>query len=335
MTNMVSHRDRLRAALSGQAPDCVPVALWRHFPVDDQSPDGLAAATANFQDTYNFDLIKLTPTSSFCLKDWGVQDRWSGNPEGTRDYTGRAVHRPQDWETLPVLDPTKGHLGQQLECLQMVAGRFLAGTPIIQTVFSPMAQAKNLVGGDALIIHARRYPEALHKGLETITQTTLRFIEAIRKSKIDGIFYAVQHAQYSLLAPAEFESFGLAYDLRVMDSVRDLWLNLIHLHGSDVMFDVASRYPAAIVNWHDRESGPTLQDGLTRFGGAACGGLRQWDTMVLGSPKQVRSEAEDAIQATRGRRFILGTGCVLPVTAPHGNIRAAIEAARNARPAEA
>ncbi len=27
-----------------------------------------------------------------------------------------------------------------------------------------------------------------------------------------------------------------------------------------------------------------------------------------------------AIESTNGRRFILGTGCVTPVTAPHGNL---------------
>ena len=33
-------------------------------------------------------------------------------------------------------------------------------------------------------------------------------------------------------------------------------------------------------------------------------------------------EAADAIAQTGGRRFILGTGCVVPVIAPHGNILA-------------
>jgi len=322
-SSAISHRERLQATLSGELPDRTPVALWRHFPVDDQAPDGLAAATAAFQHAYDFDLIKVTPSSSFCLKDWGVTDRWAGNPEGTREYTGRAIQRPQDWEQLALLDPNRGYLGQQIQCLRLLNPSFRPATPVIQTIFSPMAQAKNLVGGDALIIHLRRYPEALHKGLETITQTTLRFIEAVRETGVDGVFYAVQHAQYGLLTPHEYETFGAAYDLRVLEAVRDLWLNLLHLHGSDVMFEMAGRYPAAIVNWHDRESGPSLADGLQRFTGTVCGGLRQWDTMVLGDPAQVRAEAEDAIRATGGRRFILGTGCVLPTTAPYGNIQAA------------
>lgn len=322
-SSTISHRERLQATLAGQMPDRTPLALWRHFPVDDQTPAGLAAAAAAFQHAYDFDLIKVTPASSFCLKDWGVTDRWAGNPEGTREYTGRAIHSPQDWEKLAVLEPTQGYLGQQLTSLNLLTSEFRPATPVIQTIFSPMAQAKNLVGGDTLIIHLRRYPEALHKGLEAITQTTLRFIEAARQTGIDGVFYAIQHAQYGLLAPHEFETFGLAYDLRILAAVQDLWLNMLHLHGSEVMFEMASRYPAAIVNWHDRERGPSLAEGKRLFSGTVCGGLRQWDTMVLASPDQVRAEAEDAIRATGGQRFILGTGCVLPTTAPYGNIQAA------------
>jgi uroporphyrinogen decarboxylase len=59
---------------------------------------------------------------------------------------------------------------------------------------------------------------------------------------------------------------------------------------------------------------------------AVCGGLRQWDTMLRGTPATVEAEAKAAIAATGGRRFILGTGCVTPVTAPTCNILAARKA---------
>jgi uroporphyrinogen decarboxylase len=38
---------------------------------------------------------------------------------------------------------------------------------------------------------------------------------------------------------------------------------------------------------------------------------------------KVKEEAEDAIRQTKGLRFILGTGCVVPVIASHGNLVAA------------
>ena len=50
-------RERLQAAIKGEPVDRVPVALWRHFPVDDQRPEDLAAATIEFQTQYDFDFV--------------------------------------------------------------------------------------------------------------------------------------------------------------------------------------------------------------------------------------------------------------------------------------
>jgi uroporphyrinogen decarboxylase len=319
----ISHRARLEACLAGEKADRPPVALWRHFPVDDQSPDRLAAAAAAFQHAYDFDLIKVTPASSFCIKDWGVDDRWAGNPEGTREYIRRAVRSPEDWAGLAVLNPRQGHLKAQLDCLKLLTGEFSPRTPVLQTIFSPMSQAKNLVGPGELLVHVRQHPELLHKGLKRITETTIRFLEEAIKTGIDGIFYAVQHGQYAQLSRSEFGEFCRPYDLQVLQAAQSLWLNLLHLHGEAIMFDQVLDYPVQIINWHDRQTPPTLSEALSLFKGTLCGGLRQWETMVMGTPESVRAEAADALQQTGGLRLILGTGCVLPTTAPYGNIVAA------------
>jgi len=319
----MNHRERLEAVLAGARPDRVPVALWRHFPVDDQEPASLAAATIDYQRSFDFDLIKVTPASSFCIKDWGAKDEWRGASEGTREYTFRIIQRPDDWEQLHVLDVMKGWLGGQLECLRIVTREVGAETPVIQTIFSPLAQAKNLVGNANLLVHIRKYPSELHRGLKTIAETTLRFIEAAEQTGIAGIFYAIQHAQYHLLTEAEYQEFGRAYDLAILEAVKELWLNMLHLHGENVMFDLFREYPIQILNWHDQDTLPSLREGLTHFPGVVCGGLQRERTMVLGTPDQVAAEAQAAIQATEGRRFILGTGCVVPITAPRANLLAA------------
>ncbi len=114
--------------------------------MDDQNPQSLAEAHLNYQQNYDFDLMKVTPASSFCLKDWGVEDEWVGDTEGTRRYTKRIIHSPEDWESLTVLEPTSPHLAQQLECLRLIRTSLSPDTPLLQTIFSPLAQAKNLAG---------------------------------------------------------------------------------------------------------------------------------------------------------------------------------------------
>ena len=58
--------------------------------------------------------------------------------------------------------------------------------------------------------------------LETITETTLRFIEAAKATGIAGIYYAVQLANYGLLSEAEYREFGEPYDRRVLAGGRGL-----------------------------------------------------------------------------------------------------------------
>lgn len=317
-----SHRERIQACLHGEIVDHPPVALWRHFPVDDQAPDTLAAATLHFQKAYDFDLVKVTPASSFCIRDWGVEDVWEGHTEGTRRYTGHVVQDPKDWEMLPNLEPTAPHLSAQLVCLRQIRAGLGPDVPLLQTVFSPLAQAKNLIGREKLLDHIRKYPEAVQKGLETIALTTRRFIESVLTSGVDGVFYAVQHAQASLLTLDEYKNFGLPFDKKVLEPTSKLWCNMLHLHGRDVHFEIVKELDMQIVNWHDREAPPTLAEAQKVFNGVVCGGLRQ-DTLVYREQSEVREEAMDAIAQTNGQRFILSTGCVVPVIAPHGNLMAA------------
>ncbi len=320
-------RERLQATLKGEAVDRVAVSLWRHFPVDDQKPESLAAATLEFQSLYDFDFVKVTPASSFCLRDWGAADVWRGEPEGTRQYTGRVVRHPDDWLTLKPLNPNAGALGSQLCALELIRAGLPADTPFIQTIFSPLSQARNLVGAEQLPVHVRRHPGQLKAALVVITETTAQFVHAARRAGIDGIFYAVQMASTRVFSEAEYREFGEMFDRQVLAAAGGLWLNVAHLHGDDVMFDRVAGYPVQILNWHDRETPPTLAEGLRKFPGAACGGWRQWETMVRGTPETVAAEAHDAISQTSGRRLILGTGCVTPTTAPRANLRAARQGA--------
>ncbi len=308
--------------MQGELLDRPPVALWRHFPIDDQSPELLAKATLHFQSVYDFDLVKVTPSSSFSIRDWGVEDEWRGHTEGTRTYTKRVIQTPQDWERLPVLDATAPHLAGQLACLRLIRAGLDPETPLLQTVFSPLAMAKNLAGNETLIAHLRLYPESVMQGLATIAESTRRFAEACLDTGIDGVFYAIQHAQASLLTLEEYKTFGVPFDQKVLEPSQQLWCNLLHLHGHDVYFSLLSTFHFQIVNWHDRETYPSLSEAQQLFKGVTCGGMRQ-DTLVYRDQAEVRKEAADAIQQTNGKRFMLGTGCVVPVIASHGNLMAA------------
>lgn len=326
MNAKMTRRERLEATIAGEPVDRMAMALWRHFPGDDQRPDDLAAATLQWQRQYDWDFIKVSPSSSFCLVDWGAADRWVGGDEGNREYTKRVIERPEDWARLPVLDPRAGFIGGQLRCLELIGAAVGRDVPFIQTIFSPLAQARNLAGGERLIVHLRQAPDLVRAGLETITESTVRFIEACKPTGIAGLYYAVQYATPRALNEVEYRAFGEPYDRWVLAAASDLWFNLGHLHGPDPMFDLVAAYPLQALNWHDRESPPSLAEGQRRFAGAVCGGLEHWEDLLRGDPAQVRAQVADAIAQTGGQRLIVSSGCVAPVNAPFSNLRAVREA---------
>jgi len=316
----MNKRQRLEAAIGGKRVDRVPVALWRHWPGDDQNPADLATAHIEFQKAYDWDFVKVSPASSFSIRDWGVEDRWTGNIEGTREYSRRVIHKPEDWLVLKPLEPDRGELGKQIECLKLLRDAFGLEVPYIQTIFSPIAQAKNLAGSAVLIRHMRQNAGQVHHAFQTITDTTIRFIHEAKRQGISGIYYAVQLANYDLLSEAEYEVFGRPYDLQILAAVNDLWLNMLHLHGAHGMFKRFADYPVQVLNWHDRESAPSLGDGLAQIKGAACGGVSR-DILHSDSPSAALDQARDAHAQTEGKRWIMGVGCVTLVTTPVGNIR--------------
>lgn len=318
----MNHSERLEACISGKPVDRPCVSLWRHFPGDDQRADTLSQAAIHFQKTYDWDFIKVTPGSGYMARAWGIESVWRGNPEGTRDYVSRPLKTPVDWGRITPLSVTEGPLADQIKCIRQIKREFGEAIPIIQTIFAPIGQANKMGGNKTLIAHMRLYPDLVKEKLEIIMNTTINFIQALIDEGIDGIFYAVQLGQYGLISENDFKEFCKPYDLACLEPTKQLWCNVLHLHGEDVMFDQVCDYPVQVINWHDLETPPSLPEGKRKFNGAVCGGLRQWETLAYASPDDVTEQAAAAILSAGPERFILGTGCVVPVVAPHGNLMA-------------
>jgi uroporphyrinogen decarboxylase len=324
----MDHWGRIEAAIAGTAVDRVPVALWRHFPGDDQDPGKLAARTLAWQRAWDFDLVKFMPSGTYSVEDWGARSAFEGAPNGARVVTEPGVRRPEDWLALPRLDPRKGVLGAQNEALALAARELGGAVPILQTVFSPLTTARKLAG-EALFDHLRAHPQALESGLRVITDTTIEFALAALAAGAHGFFFATQLATEDALSAAEQRRFGERYDLEFFAALRGKTrLNLLHLHGENPMFDALASYPVEMMNWHDRLTPPRLADALARFGGALVGGLEERELLVHGPAGALRAQVREAIAQTGGRRLVVGPGCVAALAAPDENIHAVIDEAR-------
>jgi uroporphyrinogen decarboxylase len=128
----------------------------------------------------------------------------------------------------------------------------------------------------------------------------------------------------------EYRKFGVRFDLEVFKALeKKTRLNMLHLHGENVMFELLASYPVEMINWHDRLTAPSLKLALGTFQGALVGGVEERELLLSGSTQSVREQVRDAIAQTGGRRLVVGPGCVAAVAAPERNIRAVIDETRS------
>ena len=324
----MNHWERLQAAIRGEAVDQPPISLWRHWPEIDQDPAALAKAMVDWQQTYDFDLVKYMPTGTYSIEDWGARTIYTPTRNGTRTVTRYGVTDVEQWPRLQPLDGVSGYMGWQNASLRMAAEALKASVPILQTVFSPLTTARKLAG-DVVFEHMRTRPELLEAGLAIIARTSAAFAREAMRAGASGLFFATQCSTMDVMTEIEYLRFGRPFDLIVLDAVKDAaQFNLMHVHGENTMFDLMASYPVNMLNWHDRRTGPSLRDASSRFSGLLVGGVDELGTLQNGGARAIAAEIDDARAQTSGRRLMLAPGCVCPIETPAANVRAAVDAVR-------
>lgn len=318
-------QERLERIIAGEKPDRIPVALWRHWPGDDQRYADLARSIIDFQHDYNWDFVRIMPSTNFQVVDYGVQDDWNGNLHGTREISKRTVTRSLEWTEIRSLTPDRGMLGQQVECTRLICSAMEAeGTPVIQTIYSPFAQAVRLGGKDQTLRNMRTHPDRLRTGLNLLTESTLRFIEALwRIPSIAGIFLVTEFANYETMSETEYASFAMPYNMKILESLPERWwFNVVQIQGSSPMIDLFRDLPTHVLNWDTRSGHPNLARVGGQLSQTVCGGLSDWKDLHQGTPSSIQDAVRQAFQETRGSKFILSNSGAGYITMPIANIRA-------------
>jgi uroporphyrinogen decarboxylase len=314
----MTSNDLFRESLQRQSK---PVAIWRHHPVADQSADGLAGATLAFQSRFPSDIVKITPASSFQLRDFGQTDSFDGDRLGRRDFGGALVSEPKDWLDLIAIPTSERHLSIHFEAARLLRSSIPEDIPLVQTIFDPMFQARILARG-VWDEHVSLEPDLIETVLDALTARTVRMIETFREIGVDGIFMAVQHAGMS-----DYRRLGLPRALACLDATGENALNFLHLHGAGLEGWLATAFPEAIVHASFDESPELLAECLRHPHLVFAGGLSP-DFLAKSTATEVSLAARDILRRMENRRFVLSTGCVLLPDTPAANIDALLGAAR-------
>ncbi len=333
----LDHWQRLERTMAGQSVDRLPISLWRHFPVEDETAEGLAEASLRWQRRFDFDLVKFMPTGTFSAQDWGLRTDYVPSMFGTRRVLSPGISRLCDWERLRVLDPGAGCLGIQVEALARIVAGLDGEAPVLLTIFSPLTTALKLAGKDGLLLAMRDVPDLLEAALEVITQTTIRFVAASVEAGAHGLFIATQCADADVMPEEDHRRFGEPYDLRVLASPAcALPLRMLHVHGVRAYFDRLAAYPVNMLNWHDRMAGPTLEQGIAKFPGVVAGGINEEGPISGTDVEAARAHLREVMGPRIARRTMIAPGCSLTMSTSDEMIDAMIDevARHGARQAE-
>ncbi len=282
----------------------------------------LAQALLNFQAQFDLDFIKVMPTGTYCVEDWGCRVAYRGSLDGSKVCIEHVVRASTDWGKLRPLHPEEGALGRELRCLKEVVKGRRDDTPILQTLFSPLTIAKKLAGEERFLVDLRERPQMLSRGLEVITETMDRYAAACLAAGADGIFFATQVATTDLLSGEEHRAFAEPSDRYILERVTTKSpFSLLHVHVLHILFEAMASYPVQAINWHDRRTPPSLGEARSHFRGAVVGGLNEILTLREGSAERIRAEVKDAFGQTEGSGHILAPGCVVPLDVPEAHLR--------------
>ncbi len=329
----MNKRERVEAALRGDAVDRAPISFWGHDYIREWSADGTAEAMlANYR-AYDWDYMKVNPRASYHVEDWGATLQRTSDPNHGHTFTSWPVHDADDWRNLRPLEPDRGALGEQLAALRLIRDGLGGEAYFIQTIFSPLSVAKYLVGNrPAPVKHSiADEPTAFKAALDTIARTFTTYSTACLEAGASGIFFATTGwAATGALTEDEYREFGIEYDLRVLEAVAGKApFNVLHNCGDGIYFDLLSGYPVEAISWAATlPRNPTLAEGEARTTRAVMGGVSEKTTLLHGTPEDVAAEVRAAIAQTEGRRLLVAPGCSIPPATPAANLRAAADADR-------
>lgn len=292
----MSRTERVMAAVRGEPVDRLPVCFWHHFQPEGSGRELAEATLRFFDETFDLDIAKMMPDIPYPLPN-------------------RSIHIAADWRLVESIDRDRSRFfGQRTEAVQALRDELGFETPIIVTVFSPLAEAMYAaVDQERFLAHAQEAPTLVHEALSTIAENLRAHLRDVIDAGADGVFFAIQGCSTTIMPEAQYREFGRPYDLIALQGAVNGWLNVLHVHGEqDLMFDQVLDYPVQVLSWSDRLAGPSLREARVMTSKCLMGGWHEFGALSNGPEEKILEEARDAVAQTGGRKFILANGCSVP-----------------------
>lgn len=335
----MSKFDLLKQSFLGNVDEQIPLALWKHHPEFDRSPEGLAKEEISFHKKFDSDVMKISFFGHYPCIDFGCEAEYEGAITGSTTLTKTAIGDTSDWEVLDKPDVMDGEFGNQVLAVELISGYSQGLVPTMATIFDgPMVADK--ICDKNLARYMDDSPEIIEQALDTITDVMVDFARATLEAGADGVFIASQHSTESAVTDAHYKKFILPQDLRLISKLRGKAKFIVmHLHAREpnevIRFDGISKTKGLdAINWEDQTASVNLSQGKSIAKKAVFGGIDHNGILRVGTPDEARSQVLHAIEDAGHEYLVVAPGCVITVDTPEENIQAVENAVRSIVPYE-
>ena len=317
----------IKKVLKAESTEKVPYAIWKHFQEFDKSPEGLLKAQMDFQNKFDSDIMKISISGRAFASDFGAELGGYDPISGSRICVKYPIEKIEDWEKVKNIDIESGEFGNQIAAMKFLHQEVEGKVPTMMTVFSPLMVASQI--DPNIILHYRKDPQLIKEYFKIIISAMTGFTKASLDAGADGIFLATQHFNNRL---TNEERFKLAYTPMkslIKKAIKKNNFLVLHLHGDNPDYTLATKLPIDAINWHDQQTSPNLSEARQIFKGGLLGGLNAESWKDISHPAEVQSMIASVYTNFKGLGLILAPGCVIPQFVSDHIIETAVKTIQN------
>lgn len=335
----LSSRERVLTTISGGEADCVPAGPYMYdlaavvagVPLRDfyLDPGAMVHAQLILHDLVGQDIICVGSDNFYIAEGFGCETTRSDDelPSLVKPPLGSI----EDVYRLEVPDPmTQGRMPLMLEAIRMLR-RAVGDEVAIRTPGTgSFALASYFVGTqqwlmDVALAEAGFDDDkeaAVHHALGLASDALIEFGKACFDAGADLLHCGDSLASCNVISPRTYERYAWPYEKRVFTAWREYGITAGLLHICGDSSKVLELYRDTGANLIEVDSAVDLSEASRRLDGAATlvGNVNTVTELLQASSEETEAASRRCIEQTRGRNFILGSGCIVPRHTPVENL---------------
>ncbi len=335
---MVSSRDLVLAALSGETPERVPVAIVSSAWVFSsyglelseayQDPDLMTETWRKFDKDYGADAVVPSLSSTVIPSHFGTT--WKFPPIGFPLLQKPAISDPSELDKLEKIDPTKDKSIQAATLhAKQLTEKFGGNRAVWFMTTGPLSNAARIVETEFLmecLIEDPEFVEELFKFSMDAFKTT---VEPVLDFGVDVLDFSSSPGSPDLISPRMYRRFFWPFDKELVE-----WT---HKKGVKTVFHICGNTMPIIEDMAKTGADGLSVDSMVDLSAARktigktalIGNIDPAGMLMNGTIEMVEKACIEAMK-TGGLSgaFVLAPGCDVPPTCPNENIKTMIDSTK-------